>query len=79
MRNSVKVVIDAYEGTTTFYVFDAQDPIIEAYRPNISLPVQGCGCHASGAAKTRCRMTDPEVFYDQEDLWKVASKVHQAD
>ena len=32
MRNSVKVVIDAYDGTTTFYVFDAQDPIITAYR-----------------------------------------------
>src|SRR5665811_1139557 len=32
MRNSVKVVIDAYDGTTTFYVFDPDDPIIAAYR-----------------------------------------------
>ena len=32
MRNSVKVVIDAYNGTTTFYVFDLADPIIAAYR-----------------------------------------------
>ena len=32
MRNSVKVVIDAYDGTTTFYVFDPDDPIITAYR-----------------------------------------------
>src|SRR6266851_3957803 len=32
MRNSVKVVIDAYDGTTTFYVFDTEDPIISAYR-----------------------------------------------
>src|SRR5262250_1305959 len=32
MRNSVKVVIDAYDGTTTFYVFDQNDPIIAAYR-----------------------------------------------
>src|SRR5262249_41161391 len=32
MRNSVKVVVDAYDGTTTFYIFDAQDPIITAYR-----------------------------------------------
>src|SRR5213593_4316217 len=32
MRNSVKAVIDAYDGTTTFYVFDAEDPIIAAYR-----------------------------------------------
>src|SRR6266849_2114143 len=38
MRNSVKVVIDAYDGTTTFYVFDPEDPIIAAYRrifPNL--------------------------------------------
>ena len=27
MRNSVKVVVDAYDGTTTFYVFDSKDPI----------------------------------------------------
>src|ERR1019366_3240775 len=32
MRNSVKVVIDAYDGTTTFYVFDDKDPILGAYR-----------------------------------------------
>ena len=32
MRNSVKVVVDAYDGTTTFYVFDTDDPIIAAYR-----------------------------------------------
>src|SRR5581483_1900819 len=32
MRNSVKVVVDAYTGATTFYVFDDQDPIVAAYR-----------------------------------------------
>ena len=32
MRNSVKVVIDAYDGSTTFYVFDDQDPIVAAWR-----------------------------------------------
>src|SRR6202007_3094912 len=32
LRNSVKVVIDAYDGSTTFYVFDSQDPILAAYR-----------------------------------------------
>ena len=32
MRNSVKVVIDAYNGTTTFYVFDPDDPVLGAYR-----------------------------------------------
>jgi uncharacterized membrane protein (UPF0182 family) len=32
VRNSVKVVIDAYNGTTNFYVFDPDDPLIAAYR-----------------------------------------------
>src|ERR1700683_4874963 len=32
IRNSVKIVFDAYTGATTFYVFDAKDPIIAAYQ-----------------------------------------------
>ena len=32
LRNSVKAVIDAYDGSTTFYVFDQADPILTAYR-----------------------------------------------
>ena len=39
MRNSVKIVIDAYDGTTTFYVFDTEDPIIAAYRGVFPDPV----------------------------------------
>src|SRR5580692_6314997 len=91
MRNSVKVVIDAYEGTTTFYVFDSQDPIIAAYRqifptlfkdaaamppalrkhvryPELLLKLQA-------AVYGLYHMTDPQVFYNREDLWTVASEV----
>ena len=91
MRNSVKVVIDAYDGTTTFYVFDAQDPIIAAYRrifpslfkdaaimpptlrkhvryPELLLKLQAAVCGLY-------HMTNPEVFYNREDLWTVASEV----
>src|SRR6185312_4609731 len=32
IRNSVKIVVDAYTGATTFYVFDSKDPILRAYR-----------------------------------------------
>src|SRR3989475_5711961 len=32
IRNSVKVVVDAYNGTTNFYVFDRNDPLIQSYR-----------------------------------------------
>jgi uncharacterized protein len=95
MRNSVKVVIDAYDGTTTFYVFDAQDPIIAAYRqmfpslfkdaaamppalrkhvryPELLLKLQA-------AVYGLYHMTEPEVFYNREDLWTVASEVGMSD
>jgi uncharacterized membrane protein (UPF0182 family) len=91
MRNSVKVVIDAYNGTTTFYVFDPQDPIITAYRhifpdlfkdavampadlrkhvryPELLLKLQA-------SVYGLYHMTDPQVFYNREDLWTVASEV----
>jgi uncharacterized membrane protein (UPF0182 family) len=91
MRNSVKVVIDAYDGTTTFYVVDAEDPIVAAYRrifpslfkdaaamppdlrkhlryPELLLTLQA---NVYGLY----HMTDPEVFYNREDLWTVATEV----
>jgi len=91
LRNSVKVVVDAYDGTTTFYVFDSEDPIIAAYRrlfptlfkdasamppdlrahvryPELMLAVQA-------SVYALYHMTDPEVFYNREDLWSVASQV----
>jgi uncharacterized protein len=91
MRNSVKVVIDAYDGTTTFYVFDTQDPILSAYRqtfpalfkdaaamppalrkhvryPELLLKLQA-------AVYGLYHMSDPQVFYNREDLWTMASEV----
>jgi uncharacterized membrane protein (UPF0182 family) len=91
MRNSAKVVIDAYDGTTTFYVFDSQDPILMAYRQ--IFPVLFKDASAMPAALRRhvrypelllklqaavyglYHMTDPQVFYNREDLWTVASEV----
>ncbi|MGH9345518.1 MAG: UPF0182 family protein, partial [Terriglobia bacterium] len=90
IRNSVKVVVDAYNGTTTFYVFDNQDPILAAWRgifpglfknasqmpawlhkhvryPELLLSLQAdvYGLY---------HMTDPEVFYNREDMWTVATE-----
>ncbi len=53
MRNSVKVVIDAYDGTTTFYVFDPQDPIIMAYRQIFPALFQDAAAMPPSAAQTR--------------------------
>ncbi len=93
IRNSVKILIDAYSGETTFYVFDPQDPIIAAYRalfpglfseaaampaavrkhvryPELLLNVQA-------AVYGLYHMTNPDVFYNREDLWSVASESNQ--
>jgi uncharacterized protein len=91
LRNSVKVVIDAYDGSVTFYVYDPEDPIIAAYRDLFpSLFVDGGRMPADLRAHLRYpelllkaqatafslyHMTDPEVFYNREDLWSVASEV----
>ena len=91
MRNSVKVVIDAYDGTTTFYVFDPEDPIIAAYRrifPNlfkdVALMPPGLRKHVrypelllklQAEVYGLYHMTDPEAFYNREDLWTVATEV----
>jgi uncharacterized membrane protein (UPF0182 family) len=91
MRNSVKVVIDAYDGTTTFYVFDKDDPIINAYRrifPSLfkdaaEMPAElrkhvrypELLLKLQAAVYGLYHMTDPGVFYNREDLWTVASEV----
>ncbi|MGA2831431.1 MAG: UPF0182 family protein [Terracidiphilus sp.] len=91
MRNSVKAVVDAYDGTTTLYVFDNQDPILAAYRaifPNLfkdaSLMPAGLRKHVrypelllklQAEVYGLYHMTNPEVFYNREDLWTVATEV----
>ena len=91
MRNSVKVVIDAYDGTTTFYVLDPQDPIIMAYRqifPNLFKDAAAMPSalrehmrypelllRLQASVYGLYHMTDPQVFYNREDLWTVASEV----
>ncbi|HEX4029819.1 MAG TPA: UPF0182 family protein [Terracidiphilus sp.] len=94
MRNSVKVAIDAYDGTTTFYVFDNADPILAAWRgiypglfkdasqmpawlrkhvryPELLLSLQA-------EVYGLYHMTNPEVFYNREDLWTVATQTGQS-
>ena len=91
MRNSVKVVIDAYDGTTTFYVFDTDDPIIAAYRHIFPTLFKDASTMSAGLRKHvrypemllklqaevygLYHMTDPEAFYNREDLWTVATEV----
>jgi len=90
MRNSVKAVIDAYDGTTTFYVFDSEDPILAAYRGIFPSLFKDASAMPAGLRKHvrypeqllklqaevygLYHMTNPEVFYNREDLWTVATE-----
>jgi uncharacterized membrane protein (UPF0182 family) len=85
IRNSVKVVVDMYDGTVRFYVMDPADPVLSVYRrafPGVFKDLS----QLSGDLKQHLRypedlfsiqadlyrtfhMTPPQVFYNQEDLW----------
>jgi uncharacterized membrane protein (UPF0182 family) len=85
IRNSVKIALDAYDGTVTFYVADPNDPIVRTYQrifPSLFRPLDAM----PAALRQHIRypedlfilqasmygiyhMTDPEVFYNKEDQW----------
>ncbi len=95
MRNSVKVVVDAYTGATTFYVFDPRDPIVAAWRSIFPSLFRDASAMPSdlrrhvrypqllleeqAAVYGLYHMSDPEVFYNREDLWTVASELGLSD
>jgi uncharacterized protein len=86
IRNSVKIVIDAYNGSTTFYIADPTDPIIRTYQrifPELFEPLGAMPSNLQRhirypedmfyiqAQQYRAyHMTAPEVFYNREDLWQ---------
>jgi uncharacterized membrane protein (UPF0182 family) len=95
MRNSVKVVIDAYNGATTFYVFDSEDPILAAWRRIFPALFKDAATlpadlrrhirYPEALFKLQSEvyglyhMTDPEVFFNREDLWTVATQTVSED
>jgi uncharacterized membrane protein (UPF0182 family) len=93
IRNSVKIVMDAYDGTMTFYVADPADPLIRAwqgvfpelFRPLDELPtalrphlrVPEELFNVQTRTFARYHVTDPLVFFQGDDLWTVP-QVQQA-
>jgi uncharacterized membrane protein (UPF0182 family) len=85
IRNSVKVVIDAYTGETDFYIADPEDPVIRTWEriyPGMfkALSEMSQELHAhirypeeffliQADIYRSYHMTDPAVFYNREDLW----------
>jgi uncharacterized membrane protein (UPF0182 family) len=88
IRNSVKATINAYSGEVSFYISDPDDPFIQTYahifpgvfhplaempkdlRAHIRYPEEMFSVQANMYALFH--MTDPRVFYNKEDLWRVA-------
>lgn len=87
MRNSVKTVVDAYDGSVDFYVSDPDDVVLKVYanifpalfKPMASMP-DGLRDHVryshqflqvQAAMFSTYHMTDPKVFYNKENLWEI--------
>ena len=87
IRNSVKAVVDAYNGTTTFYLAAPSDPVAATLArifPGLFKPLQempwGLRSHVrypadlfaiQSAMYTTYHMTNPAVFYNKEDQWEI--------
>ena len=91
IRNSVKVVIDAYNGSVTFYAAQPDEPILKTYsaifpvlfRPIDQMP-ESLRAHVrypedlfsiQAAMYQTYHMQDPQVFYNKEDLWSIPNEV----
>ncbi|MDY0093355.1 MAG: UPF0182 family protein [Candidatus Vecturithrix sp.] len=87
IRNSVKIVVDAYNGSVDFYLMDHKDPLIKTYQ-NIFPSMFKDFSEMPEDLKTHIRypqdlfyiqivqyntyhMQDPKVFYNKEDLWTI--------
>ncbi|NEO03064.1 MAG: COG1615 family transporter, partial [Moorea sp. SIO3I7] len=92
IRNSVKVVIDAYNGDVSFYIADPKDPIIQTWskilpnffksldqmptnlRTHLRYPIDLFNIQSERLLAYH--MTDPQVFYNQEDLWRIPQEIY---
>lgn len=90
IRNSVKAVVDAYDGTTTLYVSDPDDPIIQTWEkifPKLFQPMSAMDDELRKHIRypedlfsiqadtySTYHMKDPQVFYNREDQWDVAKE-----
>lgn len=95
IRNSVKAVVDAFDGSVNFYIFDDKDALIKVWanifpglfkekammpenlRKHIRYPLDFM--MVQGLKYAKYHMTDPTVFYNQEDLWIRATEKYYSD
>jgi uncharacterized membrane protein (UPF0182 family) len=91
IRNSVKVVVDAYNGSVGFYIIDEQDPLVRSYAgifPDLFQPIselpEGLLNHLrypemlfriQAQIYANFHMDDPMMFYNKEDSWSIPNEV----
>ncbi|ACB53172.1 UPF0182-containing protein [Crocosphaera subtropica ATCC 51142] len=92
IRNSVKIVIDAYNGDVNFYVIDENDPLIQTwdkifptlFKPFSEIPIflKAHIRYPRDLYNTQSErlltyhMTDPQVFYNREDQWRIPQEIY---
>lgn len=90
IRNSVKVVVNAYDGSTRFYLADPSDPLALAYQrafPGLFVPIEEMPPELRQHVRypedmfgiqadvyQTYHMTDATVFYNREDVWALANE-----
>lgn len=92
LRNSVKVVIDAYNGTTDFYIADSSDPIVNTYSSifktlfkNLEDMPESLRAHirypqlmfdTQASIYKRYHMLNAREFYNKNDVWDIATQIY---
>jgi hypothetical protein len=87
VRNSVKIVIDAYDGTTTFYLWDESDPIVQTYNkifPDLFTPKDEMPAELQAHVRypedlfsiqvdmyRTYHIDNSRSFYNKEDVWEI--------
>jgi uncharacterized membrane protein (UPF0182 family) len=93
IRNSVKVVVDAYNGDVSYYVIDSSDPMISTYMKifpgmfrDFSEMPEGLKDHVrypedlfriQAELYSDYHMGDPMVFYNKEDAWVIPDEIYR--
>ncbi|PSB14016.1 hypothetical protein C7B76_17815, partial [filamentous cyanobacterium CCP2] len=93
IRNSVKIVVDAYHGSMNFYVADERDPIIKTWEkvfPGMFQPLSEMPpilqqhiryppdfYRVQSDQLLIYHMTDPVVFYNREDQWRIPNEIYR--
>lgn len=92
IRNSVKVVIDTYDGTVDYYVIDNSDPVIQTYMkifPGLFKDFSEMPADLQAHIRypeslfsiqaqlySTYHMRDPRVFYNKEDVWVIPDEIY---